>query len=116
MCVPLRYSKIGQKSAKDESGNRAAYTEAGLKRGEHMRILHGDVYSCGYAKKTATVTATETGRVFKHKIKPFKVGVMVKNKEALHERMGKLLRDYAEPWEDGYIMKEKRLANNGKAT
>ena len=44
---PLRYRKTGQKSNKDETGNRAAYTAIGLKRGEHMRYIHGDIYSCG---------------------------------------------------------------------
>lgn len=42
-CPPLRYAKTGQVSDKDESGNRAAYTQAGLLRGEHMRRIHGDI-------------------------------------------------------------------------
>lgn len=91
MVCPLNYSKTGQKSSKDETGNRAAYTKAGLKRGEHMKILHGDVYSCGYSKKTASVKATYTGPVFKHKIKPIKLGVIIKDMDAINAKMSELL-------------------------
>lgn len=103
----FRYSKIGQKSGKDESGNRAAYTEAGLKRGEHMRILHGDVYSCGYTGKTASVMAAKDGRYFKHKLKPVKVGAMLRDKWELHQQMVDILGKYAQPIEDRYIIKKR---------
>ena len=107
MVCPLRYSKTGQKSAKDETGNRAAYTEAGLKRGEHMRQLHGDVYSCGYSGKIASVTSKNDGRYFKHKLKPVKVGVVFKNRQAVEDKMAYIFSRYAVDHDDKVIIKEK---------
>ena len=108
---PLNYSKTGQKSSKDETGNRAAYTKAGLKRGEHMKILHGDIYSCGYASKTKSVMATAGAPVFKHKVKPFKVGVIVKDRNAIDRKMSEILKRNALQKEDKVIRREsKRMA------
>lgn len=107
MVCPLRYGKTGQVSTKDESGNRAAYTAAGLKRGEHMRVLHGDIYSCGYSGNTASVTPSK-GRYFKHKLKPIKLGVIVKDRETINKRMREILTKYGEPHKDKTIIKEKR--------
>lgn len=101
----LRYGKTGQRSHKDESGNRAAYTEAGLQRGEHMRILHGDVYSCGYAAKTASVMSPKDGRYFKHKLKPVKVGAMLRDKWELEKQMAGLFVKYAQPIEEKIVIK-----------
>ena len=111
MICPLRYGKIGQRSGKDESGNRAAYTQAGLKRGEHMRILHGDIYSCGYADRTASTRpyARDGGKYFKHKIKPFKVGIIVKNKEAISNKMRDIFKKYSVPHENKAVFKEKKV-------
>lgn len=103
---PLNYSKTGQKSSKDETGNRAAYTKAGLKRGEHMKILHGDVYSCGYASKTASVMATAGEPVFKHKIKPFKVGVIVKDREAMDRKLAEIISKNAMKKDDKVLRRE----------
>lgn len=108
MVVPLRYGKTGQRSAKDETGNRAAYTAAGVKRGEHMRMIHGDVYSCGISKKTASTMAREVeGGVFKHIIKPFKVGVFVKDMKPMEWKMKEIFEKYAVITPDKYILKEK---------
>lgn len=111
MLCPCRYGKTGQKYNKDETGNRAAYTAAGLKRGEHMRILHGDVYSCGYGKRSAHVRDVPNGKVFRHKLQVFKLGVMVKNQEAINNKMDELLKKYAKPQADKSIFKvrKKRL-------
>lgn len=107
---PLRYGKTGQRGHKDETGNRAAYTQAGLKRGEHMRILHGDIYSCGYSDKTATVNekARDGGKYFKHKIKPFKVGILIKDREILNKKMKELFKKYSTEHEDKAVFKEKK--------
>lgn len=107
---PLRYGKTGQRSHKDETGNRAAYTQAGLKRGEHMRILHGDIYSCGYADRTATTNekATDGNKYFKHKIKPFKVGILVSDKEKIEQKMADILKKYSKKHEDKAVFKEKK--------
>lgn len=111
MICPLRYGKTGQRSGKDESGNRAAYTQAGLKRGEHMRKLHGDVYSCGYADRTASTSpyARDGGKYFKHKIKPFKVGMIVKDKEAINKKMQEIFKKYSVPHENKAVFKEKKV-------
>lgn len=105
MIKPLKYSKVGQKSAKDETGNRAAYTSAGLKRGEHMSILHGDVYSCGMTKRTMSTMAQESGGTFKHKIKPFKLGVFVKDRAAIDRKMQEILTRNAVRMPDKMMIK-----------
>jgi hypothetical protein len=112
--MPFRYSKKGQLSSKDESGNRAAYTKAGLKRGEHMRVLHGDLYSCGYSYKTASTTMKTDGQFFKHRVKSFKVGAQTKGTEQINKAFLELLKKYAEPHEDRAIIKEKRLRSRKK--
>ena len=111
---PLKYIKSGQVSGKDETGNRAAYTAAGIKRGEHMRKLHGDMYSCGFSGGTATVTPSK-GRFFKHKIKQFKLGVIVKDKDAIDNKMRAVLEKYGEPHKDKTLIKERRGGGAGKA-
>ena len=108
MVCPCRYGKTGQNYNKDETGNRAAYTAAGLKRGEHMRILHGDVYSCGYGKRTMTVANVPNGKVFRHKLQVFKLGVMIKNQKAIEEKMAEILKKYAKPQPDKAIVKVRK--------
>lgn len=116
MVCPLRYGKVGQRSAKDETGNRAAYTSAGVKRGENMRKLHGDVYSCGYAKKTASTVAKRVdGKVFKHKIKPVKLGVLVKDYDAMARTMAEILEQYAVPPVDKAIFKVRKHESKNDA-
>lgn len=105
MIAPLRYGKTGQKSSKDETGNRAAYTAAGLKRGEHMRLLHGDVYSCGYTYKTSSFKCNENGKYFKHKLVPFKIGVCVKDMDAIKTKLLEILKKNAEHHEDRVVVK-----------
>lgn len=112
--TPFRYGKKGQLSSKDESGNRAAYTKAGLKRGEHMRILHGDLYSCGYSYKTASTTTKTHGQFFKHRVKSFKVGTQTGGMEAINRAFSEILKKYAEPHEDRAIIKETKLRSRKK--
>lgn len=113
MICPLRYGKTGQKSNKDETGNRAAYTQAGLKRGYNMSILHGDIYSCGYSKKTASVMAREEvgKKYFKHKIKRFKCGICVKNNDKIECKMKEILKKYSQKKPDKAILKERKTKN-----
>lgn len=108
MVCPCRYGKTGQNYNKDETGNRAAYTAAGIKRGEHMRILHGDVYSCGYGKRTMTVANVPNGKVFRHKLKVFKLGVMVKDRAAIEDQMHELLQKWARQQPDKAIVKIRK--------
>lgn len=111
---PLKYGKTGQKSSKDETGNRAAYTAAGLLRGEHMSILHGDVYSCGYSSKTASTRAQKSGRNFKHKIKPIKIGVKCKNRSEIDKKMSEIFKKNATHHDDKYIRKERKKNESGR--
>lgn len=110
----MRYGKTGQLSNKDESGNRAAYTKAGLKRGEHMRVLHGDLYSCGYSYRTASTTTKTYGEFFKHRVKSFQVGTQTKGTDQINKAFLGLLKKYAEPHEDRAVIKEKRLRSRKK--
>ena len=108
MVCPCRYGKTGQNYNKDETGNRAAYTAAGLMRGEHMRIIHGDVYSCGYGKRTMTVANVRNGKVFRHKLSVFKLGVMIKDKKAIDDKMEALLNKWGKPKPDKVIVKVRK--------
>lgn len=94
--VPFHYSKTAQdkhNGKEDSSGNRDAYIKAGLKRGEHMSKLYGDMYECGYSDRGSGTK--RTGKVkFRHKVKSFKVGVRCKNIDRLREQMLKIFAKY----------------------
>ena len=109
--VPLRYSKTGQGGNKDLSGCRKAYAQAGVKRGEHMRRLYGSDYSCGMRSKSNCITAeVEAGTsYFKHILKPFKIGVLVKDKEKIDEQMQLIFRKWAKETKPSCIIKEKHI-------
>lgn len=96
MICPLRYAKYGQNKNKDLTGCRAEYARAGLKRGEHMSILYGDIYSAKMSKKGHSIKAKEDNAAvnFKHIIKPFKVGIIVKDKEKIDEKMKEIFKKY----------------------
>lgn len=112
----LRYSKTGQGGTKDQSGCRKEYIAAGVKRGEHMRKLYGDVYSCGMVGKANTTAQTnQAGRaLFKHRLKPVKVGIMVRNRKAIDEKALAILKKYAKPVRDECKVKVKRVKTSGK--
>lgn len=109
--VPLRYSKTGQAKNKDLTGCRKAYAEAGVKRGEHMRKLYGNIYSCGMRSKSNCITLqAEAGAAyFKHILKPFKVGVLVKDKEKIDAQMRYLFKKWAKEPKCSCKIKEKRV-------
>lgn len=109
--VPLRYSKTGQNKNKDLSGCRKAYSDAGVKRGEHMRLLYGDVYQCGMRSRGNSINSeAEAGiAVFKHILKPFKVGVIVYDMDPIQQKMREILRRNAQPKPDKAIIKEKKV-------
>lgn len=94
--VPFHYSKTAQdkhNGKEDSSGNREAYIKAGLKRGEHMSKLYGDMYERGYSDRGSGTK--RTGKVkFRHKVKSFKVGVRCKNIDRLREQMLKIFEKY----------------------
>lgn len=105
MCVPLAYGKTAQVSGKDETGNRAAYTEAGLKRGETMRKIHGDVYKCGLKTTTAS-TVPSRGVFFRHQLKPIKVGTILYDKQAIKDKFQLLLTKYKKVRSDKIVEKK----------
>ncbi len=109
--VPLRYSKTGQQKNKDLSGCRKAYAEAGVKRGEHMRMLYGDIYSCGMRGKSNCIRseAKQGESYFKHYIKPFKVGVIVKDQKRLEEKMIAIFEKWQKKRDCKTIVREKKV-------
>ena len=106
MCCPMAYGKTSQVCGKDETGNRAAYTDAGLNRGKAMRKIHGDVYTCGLRGNTAGVRGTK-GCFFRHQLKPFKVGVIVYDMDAIKKKFSEMLKKYGIKRQDRVIIKEK---------
>lgn len=117
--VPLRYGKTGQGKNTDLTGCRAEYAKAGIKRGEHMLKINGDIYSCGLRNKRHGVMAqVEDTAYFHHKLKVFKLGIQVKNQQAIDDKMSEIFKKYAKT-EDKCIIKEKKVkavTNNAKAS
>lgn len=114
--IPLRYGKTGQAHNKDLSGCRAEYLKAGLKRGEHMGKLYGDIYSCHMKRKRAFTTSGADGEAinFRHYLKPFKVGVVIYDIEQITMCFREILSKYAEHKPDKSIFKvKKRKINKG---
>lgn len=97
---PFEYRKTSQNSGSgDVTGNRKAYVEAGVKRGEHMSKLYGDYYSAGISSRGSYTT--NTGKPgFRHKLKPFKVGVRLNYLDELKSDMADLFSKYATPRPD----------------
>lgn len=118
MLCPLKYSKTSQGNNKDLSGCRKAYAEAGLKRGEHMRTLYGDVYTCGTTSKRVSTRgeAVEGVTYFKHKLQPFQVGVVV-NEGPILGYISEMAKKYAQPQKTRYYIRKHKVKNgkNGKA-
>lgn len=109
--APLRYSKTGQQKTKDLTGCRKAYADVGIKRGDHMRKLYGNVYSCGMRGKSNCIRSeAKVGEAyFKHRLAPFKVGVMVKDKCRIDTKMQKLFSKWAKKRDCKTILREKRV-------
>lgn len=109
--TPFRYSKTGQKHSADLSGCRAEYLKAGLRRGEHMRKLYGDMYSCKMQSRRAFSRSSEDSENinFKHILKPFKVGVVVYDMVPIIECFKGILNKYAEHKPDKSIFKIKKV-------
>lgn len=99
--VPFHYSKTAQGDGKGEdvTGNRQAYIKAGLKRGENMSKLYGDVYERGWSNRGSGLKRGNKVK-FRHKVKSFKVGVMIKNTDYLKSKMLQLFAKYATPKQD----------------
>lgn len=110
---PLRYAKAGQQQNKkeDRSGCREEYAKVGLKRGEHMARLYGDIYQCRMVNKTNTVMAVaqDENIYFRHYMKPFKVGVVVNDMDAIKKVFWGIIEKYASHKPDKTIRKVKKV-------
>lgn len=108
--APLMYGKTAQRVNKDLTGCRAEYLKAGVKRGEHMRKLYGDIYSAGTSSRSNAAVKQEITEMkyFRHKLKPIKLGTIIKNKDKLNQKMLDLLKKYAKPKENKLIIKEEK--------
>lgn len=106
----LMYGKTGQAINKDLTGCRAEYLKAGVKRGEHMRKLYGDIYKAGvssFSNRAGKQEVDEDITYFRHKLKPIKLGVIVKNQKAIDKKMHQLFKKYATKKEDKLTIKKE---------
>lgn len=97
MVCPFGYSKTSQgPDNSDLTGNRQAYVDAGLKRGETMSKLYGDVYKAGLSTRgSGNGRKEQYGARFRHELKPFKVGVMVNDRDFLAQEMLNIFDEFA---------------------
>lgn len=96
--VPFHYSKTAQdkhNGKEDTTGNRQAYKDAGLERGKVMSKLYGQTYSRGWSDQGSGIKRIEGQKKFRHKIKPFKVGVRIKDISTLKQEMLNIFSKYA---------------------
>ena len=108
----LMYGKTGQKINKDLTGCRAEYLKAGVKRGEHMRKLYGDIYKAGVSSFSNRKGKQKTDKevtYFRHKLKPIKLGVIIKDKEKIDNMMKDLFKKYATQKETKLIIKQEKI-------
>lgn len=91
---PFRYAKVSQ-SGKDLTGNRAAYEASGVERGNVVAKIYGDQFERGTSTR-GSGTARGTEEKFRHRMKPFKVGITVNDSERLKQEMKNILEFFAE--------------------
>lgn len=107
----LMYGKTGQARTKDLTGCRAEYLKAGVKRGEHMRKLYGDIYKAGvssFSNRKGKQEVNEDITYFRHKLKPIKLGVIVKDQSKIDNKMTELFKKYATSKETKLIIKKEK--------
>ena len=106
----MRYGKTSQNINKDLTGCRAEYMKAGIKRGEHMSKLYGDLYSARMTNKphTTHTNGYNENVIFKHDLKPWKVGIIVYNQKAMEDCLEAIFRKYRSPINKSCIVKEKK--------
>ena len=109
MLSPLRYGKVSERAVPDGSGCRKAYSELGLARGDAMRKLYGDIYSCGLSETNTTTAQTKTKKAtFSHRLKPFNTGLIVKDARPIAKMLAEVLRDHAnQEFEDNVLEYER---------
>ena len=92
----LRYGKTAARRNRDATGCRQAYADAGVERGEHMRRLYGDVYSCGSGWRNASTAGPSLDEpVFRHRLGRVKVGVWIRDAEGIERAFSEALQRHA---------------------
>ena len=99
--VPLSYGKTGQGNNKDLTGCRKAYADVGVLRGSNMSKLYGNLYKAGMTNKDHSLgnSIKRDYKIFKHKLKTFKLGIIIKDKkkkEELDKHMKYMINKYVE--------------------
>ena len=99
--VPLSYCKTGQGNNKDLTGCRKAYADVGVLRGSNMSKLYGNLYKAGMTNKDHSLgnSIKRDYKIFKHKLKTFKLGIIIKDKkkkEELDKHMKYMINKYVE--------------------
>lgn len=95
---PIRYSKISQ-GDKDTTGNRAAYNDAGVERGDTVAKIYGELFARGTSTRGSGTRRTGKEK-FRHKMKPFKVGAMVNDWERVKQEFREMAGYFAETKEE----------------
>ncbi len=89
MINAIGYSKKGQESSGDTTGNRREYDQALFRRGEFVQKFYGDVYTKGATNRRRGVNKKEfmynDDIRFTHKIKPIERPLVVTDPEMLKE-------------------------------
>ena len=75
-----------------------------------MSVLYGDVYYCRMTHKRHTVKAKreDDALYFKHIIKPVKIGVVVKDAEAIRRHARLIFKKWRQHQPDKAVVKVKR--------
>lgn len=92
----LRYAKTSQHTTQDITGNRISYVTAGVKRGEVMKKLYPQYFTCGLSNKSPGKgkNFNKGSFFYSHKLKPFKIGFILKNKGFLVLRFREFVKKY----------------------
>lgn len=110
----LLYGKTGNVKngdRRDLTGCRAEYARAGLKRGEHMCKIYGDIYRCrmrGRPNNTGRAKEAD-GLYFKHFIKPVKVGILVHDLDAITACLMDIIKRHSTDRPDSVLIRQKRI-------
>lgn len=93
----IRYAKTSQHATQDTTGNRISYVKAGVKRGEIMRKLYPQFFTCGLSTKSPGKGKNlnkEHKLFYAHRLKTFKIGFIINNKDYLIKRFKELIQKY----------------------
>ena len=71
-----------------------------------MRKLYGEIYSAGMRSGSNRVGKKRDIKnvYFKHKLKPIKLGIIIKNKKKLYDKINEILKKYATKKQDKLVI------------